>query len=212
MTIQEIEAKKVQLETEQATALEAAKVLTPATPEFDEAYGRYLAAKAGIARIPDEIAKAKLIENAEAIKVAGNTVAEAVTQLVDGLKVSELLGTDVIALRYFRVVTPASEGVEASVSTGVVFNPILKLSGGKGGTKKEGAGRTIVVDSAGERLSLTKFVLATCSEAEKASPEFKYPHAQVNTKPKFEAYCQAHSLTGYTYELPGKAQAEPEAS
>ena len=212
MTIQEIQAKQAQMEVEQNTALEAAKTLTPATPEFDEAYGRYLAAKAGIARIPDEIAKAKLTENAEAIGTAGNTVAEAITQLVEGLKVEDLLGTAVIALRYFRVVTPATEAAEAKISTGVVFNPIMKLSTSKGGGKKTGMGRTIIVAADGSRLSLTKFVLATATEAEIASVEYKYPHVLVATKPKFEEYCTAHNLTGYSHELPGKAETEVEAS
>ena len=210
MTTQEIMDKQAKFETELATALEASKVIAPGTPEFDEAYTRYLTAKTGIARIPDEIAAAKLIENAEAIKTAGDTVAEALTQLIEGLKVADLLGTPVIALRYYRVVKVV-EGKPDEVSTGTVFNPIMKLASAKG-SKKSGAGRTVIIDGTGDKLSLTKFVLNTATEAEKASPEYKYPHTRVDSKPKFEEYCKAHSLTGYAYELPGTTETTPEAS
>lgn len=202
MTTQEVETKKTGLEAEIETALEAAKVLTPATPEFDEAYGRYLAAKANLAKIPEEFAKAKLAENAEAIATAGSQVAEAIGQLVDGLKVADLLGTPVTALRYF---------VDAEKKAGVVFNPIAKIKS-TGKREAKGTGRTVIVDTEGNRLSLTKFVLAHATDAEKASDEFKYPHSQVDSKPKFEKFCEAHSLTGYTYELPSSEAAEPEAS
>lgn len=201
MNAQEVEAKKVSLEAEMSTALEAAKVLTPATAEFDEAYSRYLGAKAGLAKIPEELAKAKLAENAEAIGVAAGQVAEAITQLVDGLKVADLLGTPVVALRY---------AVDGEGKALVVFNPIIKVKAAGAKTTK-GAGRTVVVDPEGNKLSLTKFVLATASEAELKSDEFKYPHTRVDSKPKFEEYCTAHTLTGYTYETPSAEVAEVEA-
>lgn len=204
MTIVEVEAKKTNLEAEMATALEAAKVLTPATAEFDDAYGRYLAAKANLFKIPEEIAKAKTAENAGAISAAGDTTAEAITQLVDGLKVADLLGVPVIALRYT---------VDAAGKAGVIFNPIVKVKAAGGGTKRTpGTGRTVIVDPEGNRLSLTKFVLAYATDAEKATPEYKYPHGQVDSKPKFEAFCLAHSLTGFTYETASNAPAEVEAS
>lgn len=198
MTVVEVETKKTNLETEMATALEAAKVLTPATAEFDEAYSRYLSAKASLAKIPDEIAAAKLAENADAIKVCAAQVAEAIGQLVDGLKVADLIGTPVIALRY---------AVDAEGKALVVFNPIIKVRAAGAPKGAKGAGRTVIVDPAGEKWSLTKFVLNFATDAEKATPEFKYPHSQVATKPKFEAFCQAHSLTGYTYEVPTAVEA-----
>ena len=206
-TVLEIDAKKTNLEAEIATALEAAKVLTPATTEFDDAYGRYLAAKANLAKIPDEMVKARQSENADAIKVCVTQVAEAIGQLVDGLKLADLLGTPVIALRYAK---PA-EG-EAIV----VFNPIAQVAGTSkktAGTK--GAGRTVIVDPEGNRLSLTKFVLNSATDAEKDSTNeafLKYPHAAVDTKPKFEVFCEAHSLTGYTYETPQAGGEAAEAS
>lgn len=199
MTTVEVEAKQKALEAEMATALEAAKVLTPATAEFDDAYGRYLAAKANLAKIPAEIAAAKTAENAEAIKVCGTQIAEAVGQLVDGLKVADLIGTPVIALRY----TVDSEG-----KAGVIFNPVIKVKAAGGAKKTPGAGRTVIVDPNGEKWSLTKFVLAHATDAEKASPEYKYPHGQVDSKPKFEAFCTAHSLTGYIYETAAAATVE----
>lgn len=200
VTIAEVEAKQKTLEAEMSTALEAAKVLTPATAEFDEAYSRYLGAKANIAKIPDEIAKAKLEENAEAIAVAAGQVGEAITQLVVGLKVADLIGTPVIALRYF---------LDAEGKVGVVFNPITKVAA-KGGTRTPGTGRTVIGGGdipAGETMSLTKFVLAHATDAEKESADYKYPHSQVATKPKFEAFCEAHKLTGYTYETAPAADA-----
>lgn len=202
MTVTEVEAKQKTLEAEMATALEAAKVLTPATPEFDEAYSRYLSAKASIAKIPDEIAAAKLAENAEAIATAGASVAEAITQLCDGLKVADLLGKPVEALRF---------AIDAEGKALVVFNPVIRVAAArKKGVK--GAGRTVIIDPAGEKWSLTKFVLEHATDAEKATPEYKYPHSQVATKPKFEAFCEAHKLTGYTYELPSAGADETEAS
>lgn len=196
--MKEVETKKTTLEAEMATALEAVKVLTPATPEFDEAYTRYLGSKASLAKIPDELIAAKLSENSEAIAVAGTQIADAIAQLAAGLKIEELLGTPLIALRY---------AVDAEGKGLVVFNPIMKLKSTTG-AKGKGTGRTVIVDSAGERLSLTKFVLAHATEAEKSSPDYKYPHTRVDSKPKFEEFCKAHSLTGCTYEV---ASNEPTA-
>lgn len=205
MNIQEIQAKETSLQATMATALEAAKVLTPATVEFDEAYGRYLSAKTNLAKIPDELAKAKQAENAGAIVQCGTQIAEAIGQLVVGLKVAELVGTPIIVLNY---------AVDSEGKALVVFNPIVKIksTGSKSSTK--GAGRTVVVDSQGEKLSLTKFVLEHATDTEKASPEFKYPHTKVDSKPKFEAFCKEHSLTGFTYEVPqaGEVEATPEAT
>ncbi|GAH37999.1 unnamed protein product, partial [marine sediment metagenome] len=96
----------------------------------------------------------------------------------------------VTALRYFT---------DAEGKVGVVFNPVMKVTA-KGTPRTPGTGRTVIVDTEGNKLSLTKFVLAHATDAEKASPEYKYPHSQVATKPKFEAFCTAHALTGYTYD------------
>lgn len=202
-TVQEVEAKKTTLEAEQATALEAAKVLTPATAEFDEAYGRYLAAKASLLKIPDEIAAATLAANAELIATAGAQVAEAIGQLLTGLEVEKLVGKPVICLRY---------AVDSESKALVVFNPIIKVASTRKAGATKGGGRTVIVDGEGNRLSLTKFVLAHATEAEKATDEYKYPHALVATKPKFEAFCTGHSLTGYTYELPSETTEETPAS
>ena len=192
MTIVEIEAKQASLEAKLVTALEAAKVLTPATTEFDEAYGVYLGAKADLTKIPAEIAAAKLAENANAIKVCADQVAEAIGQLVDGLKVADLLGVLVTALRY---------AIDTEGKALVVFNPVIKAKATGGAREsKAGTGRTVIVDSNGERWSLTKFVLANATEAEKSSPEYKYPHTKADSKPKFEAFCVEHNLTGYTYQ------------
>jgi len=200
--VDEIATKETSLNAELSTALEAAKVLTPATPEFDEAYSRYLSAKAMLAKLPDELAAAKLSDNKEAIDVCGTQVATGITQLIDGLKVADLTGTPITALRYFT---------DAEGKHSVVFNPVTVVKAkGTGTARTPGSGRTVIVDSAGERLSLTKFVLAHATEAEKLTPEYKYPHSQVATKPKFEAFCAAHSLTGFTYET--APATTPEAS
>lgn len=199
MTIQEVEARQKNLEAEMATALEASKVLTPATVEFDDAYGRYLSAKANLAKIPDEITKARQAENADAIKQSGVQVAEAIGQLVDGLKIADLLGTPVTTLRY---------AVDSEGKALVIFNPVTKVKS-TGKREAKGTGHTQIVDPEGNRLSLTKFVVAHATDAEKASPEYKYPHTRADSKPKFEEFCVSHGLTGYTYELP---QATEEAS
>jgi len=201
MTVNEVEEKKIQLETALQTALEAAKVLTPATPEFDEAYGRYLASKAELAKIPSELQKAKLVENAEAIKTAGNTVTEAIFQLTEGLKVAELLGSPVIALRYYRTVGRDEAGKE-SVSTGVVFNPVAQLKTKRAPKESKGVGRTVIRSADGTKTSLTKFVLDYATEDEKASARFKYPHTVIDTKPKFDLFCEKHNLRGFVYEVP----------
>lgn len=211
MNTKEIEAKQVTLEAEQNTALEAARVLTPATPEFDEAYARYLGAKAAIAKIPDEIATAKLAENKAAIDAAAITVTEGITQLVDGLNVGDLLGKPVISLRYFRVVSTDDAGVE-TISTGTVFNPVTKVSTkGAGKSAGKGTGRTVVVDAEGNRLSCTKFVLAHATDSEKTDGSedyIKYPHTAIDTRPKFDKFCETHGLAGFTYEVPQADGAE----
>lgn len=211
LNIQEIEAKQVTLQAEMTTAIEAATVLTPATPEFDEAYSRYLGAKAAIAKIPDEIAAAKLSENKAAIDAAAITVTEGITQLLDGLKVADLLGKSVISLRYFRVVDKADDGTE-TVTTGSVFNPVTKVSTKGTGTKGAKAqGRTVIVDAEGNRLSCTKFVLAHATENEKTDGHadyIKYPHTAIDTRPKFDKFCESHKLTGYTYEVPQTGSTE----
>lgn len=201
MTVIEVEAKKISLEAELNTAAEATKVLTPVTPEFDEAYSRYLAAKTALAKIPEEISKAKIAENAEAIAQCGGQVAEAIGQLVTGLKVEELIGTPVTSLRYF---------IDADKKASVVFNPVVKVATRGTGSRKDGkGGRTVIVDSEGNRQSLTKFVLEHATEAEKGTDAYKYPHTRVDSKPKFEEFCKEHTLTGYTYEV---ATAEAETS
>ena len=200
VTVAEITEKQVKLEAELNTALEAAKALTPATPEFDEAYGRYLAAKAGIAKIPDEIATAKRAENADAIKADGVAIAEGIKQLLDGLKTTEKLGEPVISV----VWTQGATGVDGVVpAPQVVFNPKKQVKS-SGGTRKVGAGRTTITQPDGETISLTKFVLANASEEEAG----KYPHTLVDTKPKFEEFCTKHGLSGYTYQRPGGEEVE----
>lgn len=192
-TVIEVEAKKTSLDAELATALEAAKVLTPATPEFDEAYGRYLSAKAALAKIPDEVAAAKQSENAEAIAQCATQIAEAVKQLVEGLKVAELLGVPVKSLRYV---------VDDEGKLKVTFNPVVVVKATGAGKGHKAGGHTTILTPEGEHLSLTKFVLAHATEEEKATPEYKYPHAQVDSQPKFTKFCEAHSLTGFVYEMP----------
>jgi len=198
VTVAEISEKQGKLEAELATALEAAKALTPATPEFDEAYGRYLAAKAGIAKIPEEIVSAKRAENADAIKADGVAIGEGIKQLLDGLKTAEKLGEPVISV----VWTQGATGIDGVVPAPQVnFNPktVIKSSGG---TRKAGAGRTTIMQPDGESTSLTKFVLAYASEEEAG----KYPHVMVDTKPKFEEFCTKHGLVGYQYVRPGGAE------
>jgi len=199
VTVAVITEKQVKLEAELATALEAAKALTPATPEFDEAYGRYLAAKAGIAKIPDEIASAKKTENADAIRADGSAIAEGIKQLLGGLKTAEKLGEPVISVVWAQGAT----GIDGAVpAPQVVFNP-KKVAKSSGGTRKAGAGRTTITQPDGESISLTKFVLAHAGEE-----AGKYPHALVDTKPKFEEFCTKHGLSGYTYSRPGAEESE----
>ena len=204
--IAEIEAKKTTLESALATALEAAKVLTPATPEFDEAYGRYLTAKAALVKIPDELAAAMRLENKAAIDADATVACDAIFQLVEGLKVADKLGVPVVALRYYRIERTDGEG-KVSVEQGVVFNPVASKAAPKGERKTKGAGHTQIVTPEGERLSLTKFVLANATEEDKASDKFKYPHSFVDSKPKFDTFCTSHSLVGFTYETPAGAAA-----
>lgn len=205
LTVTEVEEKQVKLEAELSTALEAAKVLTPATAEFDEAYSRYLAAKAAIAKIPDELSKAKIAENSAVIATAGSQVADAIEQLIEGLKVSELIGAPVTALRY---------AIDAEGKKLVVFNPVTRLASSGGKREAKGTGHTMIVDPEGNKLSLTKFVLANATDEEKASEAFKYPHTQVDSKPKFEAFCESHNiaLAGFVYETPKQAEAEAATS
>ncbi len=204
MTVKEVQEKQVRLEAEMSTALEAAKVLTPATEEYDDAYARYLGAKSGISKIPDEIAAAKLAENADAIKLGGAQMSEAITQLIAGIKVGEasiesLLGKPVTALRWFT----DSEGKASAV-----FNPTVAVRGTTG-NKGASKSRVSIVDATGNKMNSTKFVLAHLTEAQKTESHtdyVKYPHTLVDSKPKFDEFCTSHSLTGFTYEARSKAE------
>lgn len=203
MTIIEVEAKKTTLETTMQTALVAAKTLEPATPEFDEAYGRYLSAKASLAKIPGELAAAKQAEHAEAIKADCATMGAAIRELVVGLGIAEKIGEPVISV----VWTQGATGIDGKVPEPVVaVNPkvVIKATGGK--REAKAGGHNMIGYPDGTQKSLTKFVLEFATDAEKASPEYKYPHTRADSKPKFEAFVAAHSLTGYTYIVPGKAE------
>lgn len=204
MTVIEVNEKETRLQTEMSTALEASKVLEPGTPEFDEAYSRYLESKNALVKIPEERQKALQAENAEKIAEAAKVVGDAVIELCTQLGVEALLGTPVIAYRMAK----DSEGKIISV-----FNPITKVTttGKKTGTRK---GHTIIVTPEGERLSLTKFALSQMSESQKTegSEDYvKYPHSLVDTKPKFDAFCESHNLTGYVYERPSDSEPENES-
>jgi len=206
MTIAEVEAKQVTLEATIATALEASKALSPGTAEFDEAYGRYLSAKSSLAKIPGELAIAKQAEHAEAIKADCITIGAAIRELVVGLGLADKLGEPVVSV----VWTQGAAGADGIVPEPVVkVNPkvTVKSSGGKREVKA--GGHTMIGYPDGTQQSQTKFVLEFATEAEKASPEYKYPHTRVDSKPKFEVFCTAHNLTGYTYNTPGKEEAEP---
>lgn len=192
MLIKEVETKQKALETELDVALTAAKVLTPATPEFDNAYGRYLGAKANLAKIPAELAKAKVDENAGAINAAGAEIAKSILELVKGFEVEKLLGTPVICLNY----------VVAEAGPMVVFNPVRKVGSGgsKGGTR--GGKRTVITTPTGETLNCTQFVMRHATVAEKATTAYHNPHTFVDTQPKFDAFCLSHGLSGHAYCKP----------
>ena len=197
MTVIEIEAKKVNLTETLNTALEAAKVLTPATPEFDEAYERYFAAKAALLKIPDEVKVAQKAENADAIAQCAETLSNAISELCIGMKVANLIGEPVTAVRQYT---------DAEGKAHVVFNPVTKVSSKGSGTKGESKGRTTVKDAEGNSHSLTKFVQAHATEAELATKEFKYPHTRIDTLPKFDEFLKAHNLTGFTYDVPSTTE------
>jgi hypothetical protein len=207
LTVLEVTNKKATLETVIGTTLEAVKALTPGSPEFDEAYGRYLSAKVDVQKIPEELKAAVQAENADKIKATCATVASAIQQLLAGLKAEELMGTPIIALRYAFSESKDDKGVVTKTPM-VVLNPIehVKQSGPKttSDTTGKGTGHNMIILPDGSKKSLTKFVNETATETEKASAEFKYPHTRVDSKPKFEAYCTAHNLTGYSYELASK--------
>ena len=207
MTVQEVETRKAQLETLRDTALDAAKTLIPATAEFDEAYGRYLSAKASLAGIPAELAKALMAQNSEAIKVAGIQLADGITEMIAGLNIAALLGTPVVALRYYRIPSKDAEGKE-SISQGVVFNPTTqaKAAGIKSKGESKGAGHTQIVGPDGTKQSLTKFVMAHMSKPAGLGEKAWYPHTEVDSNPKFDVFCVAHNLVGYAYQLPGKVE------
>jgi len=197
MTLAELDKRAVELQSIIANQLATAQKLQAGSVEFDEAYGGYLASKAELAKMPELKRQAQVAENKVAIDAAGKTVAEAIQKLIAGLKVSELLGEDVKTLRYY---------VEESGTVSVIFNPKAMLRP-KGKAVKSG-GRTIITDSEGNTTSVTKFVLAHATEAEKASKAFDYPHTQCDTEAKFQDFCVKHNLTGFTYSKP-IAQEEP---
>jgi hypothetical protein len=197
MTIQEIEAKEKQLQAEMAAALTEAKTAKPATEAFDVTYGKYLAAKGNLAKIPAELAKAKAEANSGALKAVGATVGEAIGKLVEGLKVAELLGEPVKVVRYI---------VNDDGSVTVGFNPTTRLATkGAPRERKAANGHTQVVSPDGTKQSLTKFALAHASDEEKKACTYKTgvtPHVLIDTKPKFDAFCVAHNLSGFVYEVP----------
>ncbi len=202
MTIAEVEAKKTTLETTIATALEASKALAPGTTEFDDAYGRYLSAKLALAKIPEELAVAKRTENAEVIKAGASTIGAAIRELIAGLELASKLGEPVISV----VWTQGQAGLDGVIPEPVVLiNPKTVAKAPSAKHEAKTGGRTMIGYPDGTQTSLTKFVGEFATDAEKASPEYKYPHTRVDSKPKFEAFCTAHNLTGYTYITPSVA-------
>lgn len=194
MTVQEVEAKEVGLVTERDTALAAAKELEPGSIEFDQAYNRYSAARVNLLKIPDELVAAKQQENAGEIAAAKATIVEGIETLLVGLNVSDLLGTKIRCINYT---------VDAEDKGGLAFNPIVKSPAKMAPRESKSGGRTMIALPDGTKQSPTKFVLAHATEAEKATFSVnKPPHLKVDTKPKFDAFCIAHNLTGYTYEMP----------
>ena len=192
MTLIEVEQKQKALQTQGDTAFKNAQKLQSGTAEYDEQYSIYLSAKAAIANIPNELAKARKEANAEGLAAAAKTVSEGIAQLLAGLNVSDLLGERVIKVSWTQL--------DAAITPDVRFNATTRISPGAKAKDSKG-GRTMIVDAQGNRQSCTKFVNATCTAEEKASKDFKYPHTRIDTKPKFDAYCLAHNLTGLEYEV-----------
>jgi hypothetical protein len=115
-------------------------------------------------------------------------------------------------LRYYTSESKAADGTIVKTPA-VVFNPVTKVaaSGPKAakGTRK---GHNFVNAPDGTKMSLTKFVMTTATDTEKATAEFKYPHTRVDSRPKFDEYVKSHNLAGYTYEMPGDKPAETPAA
>lgn len=206
MTVIEVLEKQKNLENIVMTSLEATKVLEVGTPEFDEAYGMYLGAKSSLAKIPDELASAKKAENSEAIKADSAAIASAVKELVAGLGLAEKLGEPVKSV----VWTQGATGDDGIVPEPVVHvNPTVSVkSTGPKSARTPSTGRTVIGYPDGSQKSCTKFVLEFATEVEKATPEYKYPHTRVDSKPKFEAFCTAHNLSGFSYVTSAKAESE----
>ena len=224
-TILEVNQKEQNLKTTIETTLLAVKSLIPATPEFDEAYTRYLTAKSELTHIPELLQQAKLSENSDKIKSAGLTIAEGIKKLIEGLGVKELLGSDVLTLNYHVETVKGSTDAQGVVTADsfksvVVFNPktIVKSTTGKADksaakTDSDKTGHNTIVNTnvtPNVTLSLTKFVNLTATEAEKLTAEYKYPHTRVDSLPKFNEYIKSHNLTGYTYVKGSKKLSEAE--
>lgn len=201
-----VERQKVELEISMATAIEASKVLSPGSQEFDEVYGRYLRAKADLARIPIRLVEAKLQDNAGAIATAGAAVGEAITNLLVGLKVEDLLITPVMFLTYGVV--------EGKVI--VRFNPITTLAPshkgeGVGRGRGRGGKRPHIISSDGTELTITEFVtpyLTTEEKDPKSSKYVKWPHVCVDSLEKFGTFCKAHQIADGTYTYKARVVAQ----
>ncbi len=190
--IPEVQAKQTTLEAQLAELVALVPTLQFGTEEYNAKAEEYLSVRKSLANMPAELAAAQKEANASEINAASAAVAEAITKLVEGLKVAELLGEPVTGLRYFNVASKDDAGVE-TMSAGVVFNPLTKVPSTrapKDGGEATGT-RQAVVTASGEKMSKTAFVKA-CTTLTAEEQAEKYPHALVASGPKFEAFLKAH--------------------
>lgn len=207
--VAEVQAREVTLKATISTALEAAKALTPGTPEFDDAYGRHLAAKTALAAIPGELLEARKADNTAKINAALITIGLVVRGAVQKLNLADLICEPVTSVVWSQGAT----GLDGVVPEPLVtVNPKIlgRATGPKAAktAKPEGEGevakRLKVKYPDGSIVSRTAFVTQFATSEKEDVTAFKTPHtfiidaAHPNDSTKFDEFCAAHNLTGYS--------------
>lgn len=204
-TIQEVEDRKASLEAVIATITVLLPTLTLGSDEYDLSAAKYLEARKELKSIPLALEAAKIAANKDAIDKVSLLFVETIQSLAVQSGIEALLLKPLTTVRYVQGM-PNAEGVRSPAV--VEFNPIFGAIAKVPKVKVEGAstevstGRKKVTGPNGYSNSPTKFVEAFSNGAEKLLLRVNggktYSHTVVDSQTKFDAFCVAHNLVGYS--------------
>ncbi len=227
MTVQELEAKKTQLEANMVAVLDASKMLVPGSAEFIECYRQYFVYQAGIDAIPAEMEALKLAEKVarlaakhETIEAAQKKLASAITRIVGEWKLSELVEAPIVAINYVCVPSKDASGNDVMYEN-CVFNPQAapakakgaKKSAEKGTGTKQYRGVQITAPDGTTNYGMSAFATMFLTPDELAKTKLPegsgklYPHTLVNKRDAFNTFCTTHNIIGYTWSTKTEREA-----